>query len=56
MISPTNRISQYCLREHRPLLDEYGLIADMSVTGNCLANAARASWNHIAKVEEIPRE
>lgn len=52
----TDRGSQYCSREHRALLDEYGWIASMSAKGNCYDNAAMESWNGSLKVEAIHGE
>ncbi len=56
VIVHTDRGSQYCSRQHRALLDEYGLIASMSARGNCYDNAAMESWNHSFKVEAIHGE
>lgn len=56
VVMHTDRGSQYCSREHRALLDEYGLIASMSARGNCYDNAAMESWNHSLKVEAIHGE
>lgn len=56
VIVHTDRGSQYCSREHRAVLDEYGLIASMSAKGNCYDNAAMESWNHSLKVEAIHGE
>ncbi len=56
VIMHTDRGSQYCSREHRALLDEYGLTASMSAKGNCYDNAAMESWNHSLKVEAIHGE
>lgn len=56
VIMHTDRGSQYCSREHRALLDKYGLIASMSAKGNCYDNAAMESWNHSLKVEAIHGE
>ena len=42
-----------CSHEHRALLDEHGLIVNMSAKGNCYDNAAMESWNHSLKVEAI---
>jgi putative transposase len=56
VIMHTDRGSQYCSREHRALLDKYGLIASMSARGNCYDNAAMESWNHSLKVEAIHGE
>jgi putative transposase len=51
-----DRGSQDCLREHRALLDEHGLIASMSAKGNCYDNAAMEGWSHSLKVEAIHGE
>ncbi|QLG94716.1 IS3 family transposase [Pseudomonas yamanorum] len=56
VIMHTDRGSQYCSREHRILLGQYGLIASMSAKGNCYDNAAMESWNHSLKVEAIHGE
>lgn len=56
VVMHSDRGSQYCSREHRALLDEYGLIASLSARGNCYDNAAREIWNHSLKVEAIHGE
>ncbi len=55
VIMHTDRGSQYCSREHRALLEAYGLTASMSAKGNCYDNAAMESWNHSLKVEVCTR-
>ncbi len=56
VIVHSDRGSQYCSKEHRKLLDEYGMICSMSARGNCYDNAAMESWNHSLKVEAIHGE
>lgn len=56
VIVHSDRGSQYCSKEHRGLLDNYGLVSSMSAKGNCYDNAAMESWNHSLKVEAIHGE
>lgn len=49
----SDRGSQYCSREHRSLLENYGLVSSMSAKGNCYDNAAMESWNHSLRVGAI---
>ena len=56
VIVHSDRGSQYCSKEHRKLLDDYGMLCSMSAKGNCYDNAAMESWNHSLKVEAIHGE
>ena len=56
VIVHSDRGSQYCSKEHRSLLETYGLVPSMSAKGNCYDNAAMESWNHSLKVEAIHGE
>lgn len=56
VIVHSDRGSQYCSREHRQLLTDYGLVCSMSKKGDCFDNAAMESWNHSLKVEAIHGE
>lgn len=56
VIVHSDRGSQYCSKEHRSLMENYGLLPSMSAKGNCYDNAAMESWNHSLKVEAIHGE
>lgn len=56
VIVHSDRGSQYCSKEHRSLMEYYGLVPSMSAKGNCYDNAAMESWNHSLKVEAIHGE
>jgi transposase InsO family protein len=53
LLHHSDRGSQYCSREYRNLLDEYGIIASMSGKGNCFDNAPMESFWGTLKQELI---
>ena len=53
LLHHSDRGSQYCSREYRNLLDEYGIKASMSGKGNCFDNAPMESFWGTLKQELI---
>jgi transposase InsO family protein len=53
LLHHSDRGSQYCSHEYRGLLDEYGLQASMSESGNCFDNAPMESFWGLLKQELI---
>ena len=53
LIHHSDRGSQYCSREYRKILDQYGVIASMSRKGNCYDNAPMESFWGTLKQELI---
>lgn len=49
----TDRGSQHHSRERRALLDEHGLVASLSTSGNSYGSTAMESWKLSLKVEAI---
>lgn len=56
LIHHSDRGVQYASAESRAVLDEHGLVASMSRTGNCYDNAAKESFFHTLKTELIHHE
>lgn len=56
LIHHSDRGVQYASAEFRAVLDEHGLVASMSRTGNCYDNAAKESFFHTLKTELIHHE
>ena len=53
LIHHSDRGSQYCSREYRKIIDQYGVIASMSRKGNCYDNAPMESFWGTLKQELI---
>ncbi len=53
LLHHSDRGSQYCSREYRNLLDEYGIKASISGKGNCFDNAPMVSFWGTLKQELI---
>jgi putative transposase len=53
LIHHSDRGSQYCSHDFQRLLDQYGMLASMSGTGNCFDNAPMESFWHSLKVERV---
>lgn len=55
LIHHSDRGSQYCSREYRQLLDQFGVVASMSGKGNCYDNAPMESFWGTLKQELVHR-
>ena len=53
LIHHSDRGSQYAGADFRAVLDQYGIVASMSRTGNCYDNAAKESFHHTLETELV---
>lgn len=51
LLSHSDQGSPYASKDHRDLLDHYGVVCSMSGSGNCFDNAAMESWFSTLKFE-----
>lgn len=56
LIHHSDRISQYCLKAYRALLDKYDIVSSMSRKGNCYASACIELFHSVIKKEWIFHE